>query len=187
MTAEDLPPRPDFMTLESHAANSAVKRTEVLALIGNIVFCWSNNESVFIYIMMILLQTDKLTASIVFSTLNTTRARLDLIERLSSSKITDEETRRRLSRIVNRFRKATKYRNEFTHSMYVLDEQGNITSTQTMRPSVSGGDLRLGFERAVDEARLRTMRKAVRDMTALNREMWDFLPDLRRQMQRARK
>ena len=48
-------------------------------------------ESLFIYILMLLMETDEATAAIVFATLNTTRARIDLIERLAKIKVGDKK------------------------------------------------------------------------------------------------
>ena len=86
-----LPPRPDFEALAAAAPASADRRTLILALIGNLIVSWSNNESLFIYVLMILLDTDRSSAAIVFATLNTTRARLDLIQRLSKIKPKEEK------------------------------------------------------------------------------------------------
>ena len=77
-----LPPKPDFAAIEAAARDSADRRTLILSLIGTLVFSWSNNESMFIYVLMLLLDTDEVSAAIVFATLNTTRARLDLVQRL---------------------------------------------------------------------------------------------------------
>ena len=43
---------------------------------GHLICSWSNNESLFIYVLMILLRTDEASAAVVFATLNTTRADL---------------------------------------------------------------------------------------------------------------
>jgi hypothetical protein len=43
-----LPPRPNFEAIEAAALESADRRTMLLALIGHLVFSWSNNESLFI-------------------------------------------------------------------------------------------------------------------------------------------
>jgi hypothetical protein len=40
---------------------------------------------------MLLMETDEATAAIVFATLNTTRARIDLIERLAKIKVGDKK------------------------------------------------------------------------------------------------
>ena len=47
---------------------------------GSLICSWANNESLFIYVLMIPLRTDEASAALVFATLNTTRARPDLIQ-----------------------------------------------------------------------------------------------------------
>ena len=90
-----------------------------LTLIGNLVYCWSNNESLFIYILMLLMESDETSAAVVFGTLNTTRARIDLIERLAKLKIRDQAIEKKLDDIIERFNDTTRIRNEFNHCMYV--------------------------------------------------------------------
>jgi hypothetical protein len=92
-TSSDLPAPPDFDAIEVAARETVASRANLMALIGQLVFSSSNNESLLIYILMILLQTDEASAAIVFSTLNTTRARLDLVSRLAKIKVNDRETR----------------------------------------------------------------------------------------------
>jgi len=97
MSESALPSRPDFEAIEAVSHKSANRRTEILALIGNLVYSWSNNESMFIYVIMLLLNTDQAAATIVFASLNTTRARLDLVQRLASARITNRILAKRLS------------------------------------------------------------------------------------------
>ena len=52
-----LPPRPDFEALAAAAPASADRRTLILALIGNLIVSWLNNESLFIYVLMLLLES----------------------------------------------------------------------------------------------------------------------------------
>src|SRR5260370_23389412 len=59
-----LPPRPDFEAMAAAAPASADRRTLILSLIGNLIVSWSNNESLFIYVLMILLDTDQPSAAI---------------------------------------------------------------------------------------------------------------------------
>ncbi|NJL08468.1 MAG: hypothetical protein HC900_09545 [Methylacidiphilales bacterium] len=173
-----LPPRPDFEKIEAAAPASADQRTAVLALIGNIVFSWSNNESLLIYVMMLLLDSEETTAAIVFSTLNTTRARLDLIERLARANVTDRAVAKQLARLMERFNACTRARNEFNHCMYGLDEQGVITHTRSLRIEMTRTRLQWGAERPMDEARMQEMTALLRELRALNRDLWEFLPRL---------
>lgn len=173
-----LPPKPDFKSIETAAIESADRRTMLLALIGNLSFSWSNNESMFIYVLMLLLDTDEISAAIVFSTLNTTRARLDLIQRLALIRITQKEVRQELDALIDRFTTATRLRNEFNHAMFMLNEQGDITHTQSLRIVEQRGRFKFGETRKVDKARIDEMSAAIRDLRSLNRDLWDFLPRL---------
>jgi hypothetical protein len=178
--ATRLPPKPDFQAIEAAATESADRRTMILALIGNLVFSWSNNESMFIYVLMVLLETDEVSAAIVFATLNTTRARLDLVQRLATAKIKDRTTARTLEKIITRFNESTRIRNEFNHCMYTVNERGEITHTHAMKIKESRGQLTLGELRPMDDARIAELVKAISDLKKLNRNLWDVLPLLQK-------
>jgi hypothetical protein len=178
MTRSQLPPIPDFSAIEIEASKYADRQTMILSLIGKLVFIWSNNESMFIYILMILLDSDEATAAIVFATLNTTRARIDLVQRLASVKVTDRETARTLGGIIRQFNSCTRLRNEFNHCMYVVDERGEITHLQSMRIEEGRGQLRFGSKRPLDSDAIQQMVELIERMITLNREIWAFLPRL---------
>jgi hypothetical protein len=133
MFVSKLPPKPDFDMLTAAAPASADRRTFVLALIGNLICSWSNNESLFIYVLMILQRTDEASAAVVFATLNTTRARLDLIQRLAKIRVSDKALAKSLTALIERFMESTKVRNELNHCMFIFDSSGAITHTQSMR------------------------------------------------------
>lgn len=57
--------------------------SDVLLLVGRLNYVWTNTESLMIYLIVHLLKVEKEAAIVVFLTLNTTRARMDLIERLA--------------------------------------------------------------------------------------------------------
>jgi DNA integrity scanning protein DisA with diadenylate cyclase activity len=179
-----LPPRPDFEAIEAAAPASSNRRTHILALIGNLVFAWANNESMFIYIMMILMETDQTSATITFGTLNTTRARLDLIQRLAKAKINDKATAKELDALIERFNDCTRIRNEFNHCIYTLNDKGEISQTQSLRIQEVKGRLQLGTVRKMDDLRIKEMVETFTDMKQLNRDIWDFLPRLEKHVRR---
>lgn len=176
--SSNLPPKPDFDAIAASAPSTADRRTLILALIGNLVSSWSNNESMFIYVLMILLRTSQESAALTFATLNTTRARLDLIQRLAKITIRDKSLEKTLSKIIDRFNESTAVRNEFNHCMYVTDASGQITHTQSMRIVQTKDSLQFGEMKPMDDARLKSMVKTTRDMARINREIWEFLPRL---------
>lgn len=178
MFVSRLPPKPDFDVVAAAAPASADRRTFVLALIGNLICSWSNNESLFIYVLMILLRTDEASAAVVFATLNTTRARIDLIQRLARIRITDNALAKRLTALIERFSESTKIRNELNHCMFIFDTAGAITHTQSMRLMETRSSLKFGEMKALDESRLQKMLLATHEMTKINRDIWDLLPRL---------
>jgi hypothetical protein len=189
MATSRIPARPDFDALEAAASSSSDRRTLVLALIGHIIFGWSNNESLFIYILMLLLKSDQASAAVVFATLNTTRARLDLVQRLAKITIKDRKLRTALEKLIERFNEGTHIRNEFNHCMYLVNNRGEITHTQSTRIVQSRNGLAFGEKRAIDDARIREITAAIREMKQINRDIWDFMPrldaHLRRQKSRS--
>jgi DNA integrity scanning protein DisA with diadenylate cyclase activity len=179
---KDMPVPPDFAAIDASAAATAPQRTEVLALIGNLVFTWSNNESMFIYVLMLLLRVDFSSAAITFVSLNTTRARLDLIRRLAKAKCTNPATVRKLERLIQRFNDCTKVRNDFNHCIYQLDRDGRITHTSVLRLVEDKQGIRFADVRPVDHKRLTEVAATIRKLTALNRDLWAFLTELERSL-----
>ena len=169
--------------MEAAAPASAERRTFILSVIGNLVFSWSNNESLFIYVLMVLLRTDQTSAALVFATLNTTRARLDLVQRLAKATITDRALLRALNRLIDRFNDCTRVRNEFNHCVSTVNERGEITHTQSMRIQETRTGMKLGVTRPMDEARLQEMVDAVSELIRINRDIWAFLPRLQAHLQ----
>lgn len=180
-----LPPQPDFKAIEAAAPASSNRRTLILALIGNLVFAWANNESMFIYVMMLLMETDQTSATIAFGTLNTTRARIDLIQRLAKAKIADKATAKELDALIERFNDCTRIRNEFNHCIYSLNEKGEISHTQSLRIQEVKGRLQLGSSRKMDDRRIQEMLDTFTEMKQLNRDLWEFLPRLEKHMGRS--
>jgi len=175
----NLPPRPDFEAIEAVSHKTADRRTEILALIGNLVYSWSNNESMFIYVMMLLLKTDQTSATVVFATLNTTRARLDLVQRLAAVNISDKAVAKRLNSIIDRFNECTRFRNEFNHCIYTLNDRGEITATHALRIQERRGRLQIGEVRKMDSNRTKTIADTIGELRKLNKDIWEFLPKLK--------
>jgi uncharacterized tellurite resistance protein B-like protein len=133
-----------------------------------------------------LLRTDQTSAAIVFATLNTTRARLDLIQRLSKVHIQDANLDKTLNKIIERFNDCTRIRNEFNHCMYMVDDRGEITHTHSMKIMETRKRLQLGEVRPMDEERIKEMTAATQELKKLNRDIWQFLPRLQRHLEQIR-
>ena len=184
--ASKLPRAPNFAAIEATASLTAPQRTEILALIGNLIFTWSNNESMFIYLLMVLLETDFEAAAISFVSLNTTRARLDLIRRLAKARLKDAQTIDKVEKLIERFNDCTKIRNEFNHCIYQLNEKGAITHTNELRLNETRQAVQFAARREFDDKRRREIANTVRKLTTLNRDLWSFLPELEKAVRAGR-
>lgn len=173
-----LPPKPDFEAIESAARDTVQARTALLTLLGDLVLSWSNNESLLIYVLMILLETDEQSAAITFATLNTTRARMDLVHRLLLLKVRDRAIRSSVEGVMDRFSEANKVRNELIHAMYSVSAGGEITHTHLMRFVEKRGEISFGDRQAMDRKRLDSIGQTCAELKRLNRDLWDLLPRL---------
>ncbi|WP_108395432.1 hypothetical protein [Devosia submarina] len=151
------------------------KTERLFALVGKLNYVWSNTESLLIYLISHLIGTDKESAIVIFLTLNTTRARLDLIERLAKMARTDPKSRADALGIVAAMRREAKVRNKYTHCVYSFDSNGEIESTQLMRIADFGDDLRYGKMEDLDEAELNSLETTIAHVVEINRSLMNYL------------
>jgi hypothetical protein len=171
-------PPPRLETCAEIPASSLHLHQSLLALIGELNLNWSNNESLFIFIIKALLQTDEASAAIVFATLNTTRSRLDLISRLARVKLKGSPLQRELKDIVQAFLARTRFRNELSHATFISNPSGEITHTLSTKLDERGGALIFGTQRSVDRQRTEEIAQEVAALKSLNKRIWAFIENL---------
>ena len=147
---------------------------ETLLLVGRMNYVWTNTESLFIYLIAQLMGTTKEAAIVVFLTLNTTRARLDLIQRLAKLHNTRPDDRSAVLGFADRLGKESGVRNKFNHCIYSFDEKGEA-STQLMRVTDVGEDLRYGKVELLDRDELDRLNMAIDRIVSVNRDIWDYI------------
>ena len=154
-----------------------MRNEELLLLIGKLNYAWTNTESLLIYLMSFIMGTTKDVAIVTFLTLNTSRARLDLIDRLLRLESTDEAIRERLSPLVARMKTAARVRNNYNHCIYSFDEHGEIESTQLLRIADYGNTLKYGKIQAIDEAEMGRIESSIQEIVDINRNIFSFIKD----------
>ena len=147
---------------------------KVLQQVGQLNYVWTNTESLFIYLIAHLAGTSKDAAVIIFLTLNTTRARLDLLDRLAKLPATPPGTRAAVLDLTDRLKKEAKVRNKYNHCIYSFDSNGELSGTQLMRIVDFGDELKYGKTEALDEPEFERVQAAIAAITAVNKDMWAF-------------
>jgi hypothetical protein len=145
---------------------------EVLLRVGRLNYTWTNTESLFIHVMAGLAGMDKETAVVVFLTLNTTAARLDLVDRLSKLPRVPDEERRAVTALTQRFRKESRLRNKYNHCIYSFDPEGRTPLTIMMRIADRKDEIIMGKQEPAGEDQLSQIDETIGRLKQLNLDIW---------------
>lgn len=149
----------------------------LLLLIGRLTYVWTNTESLLIHLIAGLSRTDKDSATVIFLTLNTTRARVDLVERLAKLERTDPAERDRVLGVTQEITRLAALRNHYAHSIYAFDAEKGEVRTIMMRIADRKHDIRLGRERAIDTAAIIEIEENIARIAEVNLRIWSLIRD----------
>lgn len=150
---------------------------QILLLVGKLNYAWTNTESMLIHLIAGLADTDKTTAVVIFLTLNTTRARVDLVERLAKMDRIPVEQRSRVLSLTARMMKVSPLRNRYSHSIYAFDPQSGSARTIMMRIADRKDELKMGRNDDIDDASLNEITKAISELKDINDAFWSLSVD----------
>jgi hypothetical protein len=147
----------------------------LLLRVGQLNYSWTNTESLLIHLIAGLADVDKEVATVIFLTLNTTRARVDLVERLAKLDGKPEVLRRDVLAVTRALTGKSALRNKYNHCIYSFDPQCGTLSTILMRISDRRGDIRYGKTEPVDDREMTNLMSAIDDIQRLNLEIWSVI------------
>lgn len=147
-----------------------------LLLIGKLNYAWSNTESMLIHLIAGLSGMDKDTATIVFLTLNTTRARIDLVERFSKMDRAKAE-RVAVLALTGRIHKQSALRNRYNHCIYAFDADGANPRSILMRISDRKDKLVMGQSHFLDRAAVTDVENAIKELHSINHDIWRLIAE----------
>ncbi len=114
----------------------------------------------------------KEAAIIIFLTLNTTRARVDLVERLAKRAAVNPAERACILALTGRLSREAPLRNRYNHCIYSFSPDGEISETITMRISDRKDRILMVRPEREDAAQLSDISAAIDRLRDLNRDMW---------------
>lgn len=151
--------------------------SEVLLKVGQLNYTWTNTESLLIHLIAGLAKTDKDTAVVIFLTLNTTRARVDLVERLAKLDRTPKVQRTKILDLTRRLVRESALRNRYNHCIYSFDPSNGTIQTIMMRIQDRKNDIRMGKTQPVDDAETANIEEAIARLQTLNHDVWAFVSE----------
>jgi len=147
---------------------------DVLLLVGQLNYTWTNTESLLIHMIAGLAGVDKETAIVIFLTLNTPRARIDLVERLAKMQRISPGCRGDVLDATRRLLEEAKLRNKYNHCIYSFDPAGEIGQTQSLRIFESKDAIKYGKIEALDDAEIVRINGSIQSLISINRSFWDI-------------
>lgn len=165
-------PRPSKLT-----SGGQTPFDEMLLLVGHLNYAWTNTESLLIHLIAGLAKTDKDSAVVIFLTLNTTRARIDLVERLAKLERTPKLEKSATLALTGRVLKHSALRNRLNHSIYAFDSESGTARTIMMRIADRKDNIKMGRTDEINVDALREIEDAVEDMTKLNLVFWKHISE----------
>jgi hypothetical protein len=148
---------------------------EILLLVGRLNYTWTNTESLLLHLIAGLSGTTKDVAIVIFLTLNTTRARVDLVERLAKMDHQSAEERDAVLNLTRSLMKLSGARNRFNHCIYAFDPEGGPPKSILMRIADRKDGIRMGQTLDLDAAAIDTIRQAIADLARINQEIWSHI------------
>ncbi len=165
MAADPMPPPP----------NADALLQGLLLRTGTLNYVWTNTESLLIHVIAGLGGMAKDAAMVIFLTVNTTRARLELVDRLAKLPGTPPDQRKAILALTQRFQKEAPLRNKYNHCIYSFDATEGTVSTILMRIADRKDDLRIGRADRADADELASLDAAIARIQALNLDVWQAI------------
>jgi hypothetical protein len=150
---------------------------DILLMVGQLNYAWTNTESLLIHLIAGLARADKETAIVIFLTLNTTRARLDLVERLAKMERTSEACRDEVLTVTAALGRESRLRNKYNHCIYSFDRDGSNAKTILMRIVDDKKNIKYGKTEIIDAKEMARLHASRRTLEAVNHRIWRIVSD----------
>jgi len=157
---------------QANGTRKGVSMQDILLLLGQLNYTWTNTESLLIYLIAGLARVDKETAIVIFLTLNTTRARIDLVERLAKMSKTPQPLREEILALTSSLGREAALRNKFNHCIYSFDPESGQGVTQLMRIFEDKSEIKYGKVERLDDREIARIQTCISSITAINRRIW---------------
>jgi len=143
-----------------------------LGNLGRLTYSWTNTESLLIHLIAGLTGTSKEKAVIIYLTLNTTRARIDLVERLAKLDDVDKNERNALLALTGKTQRLAGLRNLYSHCIYSFDNDSGDLATIQMRIADRKNAVKVGQMSALDSDTNKAIETSLEEIADLNAEYW---------------
>lgn len=154
---------------------SDVQLDEILLRVGRLNYTWTNTESLLIHLIAGLAGVEKDIAVVIFLTLNTTRARVDLVERLAKLPQVETNLRDAILDLTSRLVRQSKLRNKYNHCIYSFEPDAGKIHTIMMRIQDRRKDIKLGKMETITSDEADAIDSCIASLERLNTDIWSLV------------
>ncbi|MDO6728050.1 hypothetical protein Q4544_14010 [Cognatishimia sp. 1_MG-2023] len=151
-----------------------VELDDILGRVGRLNYAWTNTESLLIHLIAGLAKVEKDIAVVIFLTLNTTRARVDMVDRLAKMAHVKSQMRDDILALTSRLTREAALRNKYNHCIYSFDPEGGQIQTIMMRIQDRRKDIRVGKTETVTSEKAENINACIMRLEKLNIEIWEL-------------
>lgn len=148
---------------------------DVLKRVGRLNYTWTNTESLLIHLIAGLANVQKDVAVVIFLTLSTTRARVDLVQRLAKMNTVPNTLRDDVLDLTARLTKEAALRNKYNHCIYSFDPEEGQLQTIMMRIQDRRKDIRVGKTEPVTTGEASNIDQSIKRLRQLNVDIWELV------------
>ncbi|MDC0739501.1 hypothetical protein N6L24_14525 [Cognatishimia sp. SS12] len=152
-----------------------VELDQILHRVGRLNYTWTNTESLLIHLIAGLAEVEKDVAVVIFLTLNTTRARVDMVERLSKLQRTPPNLRDDILALTSRLVREAALRNKYNHCIYSFDADSGGIQTIMMRIQDRRKEIKVGKTEALTSDKAADIDSCIARLEALNVDIWELV------------
>lgn len=149
--------------------------SDIIYRVGRLNYTWTNTESLLIHLIAGLADVDKETSVVIFLTLNTTRARVDLVDRLAKLSRVPKDQRVDILKLTSSLKKLSGLRNKYNHCIYSFDPDGGGVQTILMRIQDRKDDIRMGKMEPVTVQESTNIDNCISQLENLNTMIWQVV------------
>ena len=146
----------------------------VMLRVGRLNYVWSNTESLLIHMLAGLTGMPTDAAVVVFLSVNSTRTRIEMVQRLAKLKPLSAPHQRELLTLTADLSRLQAVRNRYNHSIWSFEDDGSV-STILMRIADRRDRIHMGRKQNLGDAELGKLDRALQTLSTLNRAIWQFL------------
>lgn len=156
-------------------AQEAARFDDFLLRVGKLNYAWTNTESLLIHLIAGLSGTDNETATVIFLTLNTTRARVDLVQRLAKMERAGADERGQVLDVTGAILGLAGLRNRYNHCIYAFDPESGSTRSILMRIADRKETIKMGQAFELDATAIDEIDKAIAQLHRINHQVWSIV------------